>query len=50
MKTIQERLGHSKYFTTANMYAHLMTDSPAKASEKLSALVQQTSEPVEHIS
>ena len=39
MKAIQERLGHADFGTTANMYAHLMQDSQANATDKLSILM-----------
>ncbi|MEO2019152.1 MAG: tyrosine-type recombinase/integrase [Fuerstiella sp.] len=39
MKVIQERLGHADFGTTANMYAHMMQDSQAKATEKLDTLM-----------
>jgi integrase len=39
MKVIQERLGHADFGTTANMYAHMMQDSQAKATEKLGSLM-----------
>lgn len=42
MKIIQQRLGHANFATTADMYAHLMQDSQAKASDKLSALMGQS--------
>lgn len=41
MKVIQERLGHADFGTTGNIYAHLMQDSQAKATEKLSQLIRQ---------
>lgn len=41
MKIIQQRLGHANFATTADMYAHLMTDSQAKATEKLSVLMNR---------
>lgn len=49
MKIIQERLGHSNYSTTANLYAHLMKDSQAKASEKLSAMMSPQENAGEYI-
>lgn len=42
MKIIQQRLGHANFATTADMYAHLMTDSQAKATEKLGELMQRS--------
>lgn len=39
LKVIQNRLGHSSFSTTADLYSHLMTDSQALASDKLSALM-----------
>lgn len=39
LKVIQERLGHADFATTANMYAHLMQDSQAKATEKLTTMM-----------
>jgi integrase len=50
MKIIQQRLGHSSFATTADMYAHLMQDSRAKATDKLSALMSQSAETSEYIS
>ena len=41
LKVIQQRLGHSSFATTANLYAHLMTDSQAQAAEKLSSLLKR---------
>ncbi len=42
LKIIQERLGHADFSTTANMYAHLMQDSQAKATDKLDSLMAET--------
>ena len=42
MKVIQQRLGHSTYSTTADMYAHLMIDSQARATDKLDNLMTST--------
>lgn len=42
MKVIQKRLGHASYVTTANMYAHLMQDAQARATDKLSNLMDST--------
>jgi integrase len=39
MKVIQARLGHTKYETTANLYAHLLQGAQAEASNKLDALM-----------
>ncbi|HIE98784.1 MAG TPA: site-specific integrase, partial [Fuerstia sp.] len=50
MKIIQQRLGHSSFATTADMYAHPMQDSQAKATDKLSALMSQRAEGSEYIS
>ncbi|MEO2019029.1 MAG: site-specific integrase, partial [Fuerstiella sp.] len=50
MKIIQQRLGHSSFATTADMYAHPMQDSQAKATDKLSALMSQRAEASEYIS
>ncbi len=38
MKIIQERLGHSNYSTTANIYSHLLQGAQAGAAEKLDNL------------
>ena len=43
MKIIQQRLGHANFATTADMYAHLMTDSQAKASDKLGNMMKDKS-------
>ncbi|APZ96927.1 tyrosine-type recombinase/integrase [Fuerstiella marisgermanici] len=42
LKVIQHRLGHASFATTANLYAHLMQDSQARATEKLSELMGQS--------
>lgn len=42
MKVIQRRLGHAKYETTANIYAHLMPGAQAEATDKMAALMEQT--------
>ena len=36
MKEIQERLGHSTYSTTANIYSHLEKDAKIKSANVLS--------------
>jgi len=41
MKVIQARLGHAKYETTANLYAHLMQGAQAEASSKLDAMMER---------
>ncbi|HIE99634.1 MAG: site-specific integrase [Fuerstiella sp.] len=41
LKIIQQRLGHASFATTADLYAHLMQDSQAKASDKLGALMSE---------
>ena len=40
LKVIQSRLGHADFGTTANLYAHLMQDSQADATGKLSSMMQ----------
>lgn len=39
MKVIQARLGHAKYETTANLYAHLLQGAQAEATSKLDAMM-----------
>lgn len=39
MKVIQARLGHSKYETTANLYAHLLQGAQAEATSKLDKMM-----------
>lgn len=39
MKVIQARLGHTKYETTANLYAHLLQGAQAEASSKVDAMM-----------
>jgi len=45
LKIIQQRLGHASFATTADMYAHLMQDSQAKATEKLDVLMAESKPP-----
>lgn len=39
LKLIQERLGHSDFGTTANLYTHLLTDAQADATRRLDDLM-----------
>ena len=39
MKVIQARLGHTKYETTANLYAHLLQGAQADATSKLDEMM-----------
>ena len=41
MKVIQRRLGHARYETTANLYAHLLQGAQAEASSKLDAMMER---------
>lgn len=41
MKVIQARLGHTKYATTANLYAHLLQGAQADATSKLDAMMER---------
>lgn len=38
MKVIQARLGHARYETTANLYAHLLQGAQAEATSKLDSI------------
>ncbi|MCP4171609.1 MAG: hypothetical protein GY758_12645 [Fuerstiella sp.] len=49
MNIIQQRPGHSSFAATADMYAHLMQDSQAKATDKLSAPTGQPAQAGEYI-
>lgn len=42
MKDIQDWLGHSSYATTANIYAHLDTDSKKQPATKMNQTVSIT--------
>lgn len=46
LKVTRERLGHAAFATAANIYAHLMQDSQARATEKLGALMERDQKPV----
>jgi integrase len=41
MKVIQARLGHAKYETTANLYAHLLQGAQADASGRLDEMMER---------
>jgi len=41
MKVIQARLGHAKYETTANLYAHLLQGAQAEASSRLDEMMER---------
>ncbi len=43
MKDIQDWLGHCSYATTANIYAHLDTDSKKQPATKMNQTVSITS-------
>jgi integrase len=40
MKVVQERLGHSDYAVTANVYSHLMLGAQADAAEAVDRLFE----------
>lgn len=41
LKVIQARLGHAKFETTANLYAHLLQGAQAEATNKLDELMER---------
>ena len=41
MKVIQARLGHARYETTANLYAHLLQGAQAEATSKLDTMMER---------
>jgi len=41
MKVIQVRLGHARYETTANLYAHLLQGAQAEATSKLDTMMER---------
>jgi len=41
MKVIQARLGHARYETTANLYAHLLQGAQAEATSKLDSMMER---------